>query len=352
MAIIHMDGFDHYTNSASASAQFSAAGYGVGAFSDENVDATPARVFAGVGRALFCQNQNRQVRYDLGSNVTEIFQQCHFMIDDLAPIGSSHHVIFTFYDSAAAHQVTIAVNASGNIVAYRGTVSGTLLGTSDFSLTPDVYTHVACKVVFGNSTAGSIEVRVDGSTVALNLTGIDTVNTANVNCRYVSLGTASGASGGVDMWYDNWYIFNTDWIGERRVETIFPSADTADEDWALSTGSDSYALIDDVSPNDDTDYLSSGTTTDKTIVDLGNLAATTGSVLAVAVYARAKKTDAGSAELKIGLKSDGTEAQSSDIVLETGYKGYFFLRSLDPDGDVSWTPTAVNSLQASIENVT
>lgn len=343
-----MEGFDHYATAGNA--DLLAFGYTTSANNDETTSTTIPSF--GTGKSLFATNQNRFCKKQLAAAETTVFAQCHFRVDASLEDARS---IFKFFDSANVVQFTVGYNSAGQIQVWRGDFATSLGVSAGTFLSIATWAHVAVKVLF-SQTVGTVDVQVNGSSV-LSLTGLDTVQTANVNCQYVACFTASSNN----TFWDNWYIWSdsgaapwNDFVGERRVETVFPSADTADEDFTPSAGGDSFAMVDEIAPNDDTDYIESSTPGDETLLTCSNLAATSGSCLAVAVASVARKTDVDATEIATGLRSDATLVYGSDIVLSTSYHGAnagnFFLRDLDPDGDVAWTPTTAQAATVAVKN--
>lgn len=361
MTILLMEGFDQYTSGAASNAEIKSSNWYTlfGAFSDEQAVATVGRTFMDSGKSLFFTTGNRQVAYDIGSGVTTIGTCFHVMVESL---NVSPNPICTFYDSAQGRQITLVLQqTTGILQVFRGNYNGTLLGQSAGSVvSDDVFVHVEVKITFNNTT-GSVEVRVNGnSTPVINVTNVDTVNTANVDCRYVALGYSTGGPGTSDMWWDNWYVWDTtggvndDFLGERRIETVVANADTATEDWTPSTGVDSYAMVDEIGPDDDTTYLSSGTTTNKTVLSTAAISTTTGSCKAVTILARTTKTDVGAATHKVGLVSNAVEDKSADI--SPSAAGYLYdsrhVANQNPDGPAAWTLGTADAAQLLIENTT
>lgn len=70
------------------------------------------------------------------------------------------------------------------------------------------------------------------------------------------------------------------------------------------------------------------------------------SVVGVVVNVLAKRTDAGSGTLQIGVESGGTEDYDAAHSLGLGYTDIVRRMAVNPVGSVAWTPTNVNSLRA------
>jgi len=162
-------------------------------------------------------------------------------------------------------------------------------------------------------------------------------------------GPVGGA--GTGHFYDDFYVcdatgsVNNNFLGDRRVITIFPNADTADEDFALSTGSDSFALLDDNGLDDDTTYVESATVTDRDLFDfesIGSLANING----IQHTAIARKTDVTNFDMDLVTKSGGTtDVAASQTVGSTSYDSFFRIQEEDPDTTDPWTGSGVDAAQ-------
>jgi hypothetical protein len=61
-----------------------------------------------------------------------------------------------------------------------------------------------------------------------------------------------------------------------RITRVAPNADTTTEDWSLSSGTDSYALIDELPHNSDTDYIHTSAASDDTVCEFTDSSPATG----------------------------------------------------------------------------
>jgi len=119
-------------------------------------------------------------------------------------------------------------------------------------------------------------------------------------------------------------------------------------DWTPSAGSN-HENVDEVGPDGDTTYNSSGTTTDKDSLthDGGN---DFDAVLAVEVLARARKEDASDGSLKLGVLHDASESQGDAHTLSTDYTYYSDIFEVNPSTSLAWTPAELEATEMSYEN--
>jgi hypothetical protein len=95
----------------------------------------------------------------------------------------------------------------------------------------------------------------------------------------------------------------------------------------------------------DTTYVYDATTGHEDLYDLANLAVTPTSIIAVQSRMFAKKSDSGSRNGQIRVKSGATEVGGTDTALPTSYAWLNRVDAVDPNTSAAWTASAVNALQ-------
>lgn len=276
------------------------------------------------------------------------------------PTDSDSLGLALFRDSANYTCISLVMTSTGQVAAWRDNVDdGVLLGESAPCFDTGAMQHFECNCIFDVSS-GAIEVRVNGVTV-LNLTGIDTlthgvpITPSTAAPTQYALGKASGTStGGVDISVASLFerdadgSFGNTFVGERRLLLNLADADTAVEEWVPSTGTSSFAMVDNVPPND-AQYLETDVVGDRTVLGIANLPATVVSIAAVIVKTRQWKSDAGVATTKVGLISNAVEEQGDDEAVTQAPTFYTTVFETDPNTSTLWTPAAFNAATFSIE---
>lgn len=359
MALLWCDGFDHYGTVARMTdgpyAEVVAGGHW-------GLSTTNPRTGTYNMRRQAVGTLDAHMRRVLGGAKTTVGLAVVVYMDHL-PAAADSYCLYDFRDAANVAQISICVGTTGTIVVKRGTAAtgggntSTLLGTSSVPvITANAYQHVETMVFFSN-TVGTVEVRVNGVTV-LSLSGIDTVNTANVECSQV--GIQCGCTGlfiqhfvtsDVDdiFCWDNSGSYNNGFIGDRRVLTLFPNANTATADWTAVGAATGYECIDEANPNDDTDYISASTVGNVSQFGLQNLPSGISVVNAVVMVERARKTEAGTANTKVSVVSGASSAAGADKPLTEIYTYRQDVFQTDPVSAAPFTPTDVNNLQFKVE---
>lgn len=256
-----------------------------------------------------------------------------------------------FIRHTSTTQVFISLNASGQVTAYRGT---TLLGTSTAALAVGVEHFLEIKVVIHNST-GSIEVRANGGTI-LSLSGVDTQQTGSATWDEVVLGKAVTANSNQITWdFDdfsahdgsgsNWNTF----MGDHAWKLRLPTANGTTRDWTPSTGTDDFAVVDDVPPDGDTSYLEAANVGDLVTMGFEDADIDGASIDAVVVVAQIEKTDAGTAGHKAALRISGTDYLSAEKAVPSTYALVPAIFELNPATSAPFTETIFNGMEIGAE---
>jgi hypothetical protein len=254
--------------------------------------------------------------------------------------------VISLLDSSAPQMEVRATNL-GALQVVRG--GNTQLGiTANGILSPAVWYYLEFKATINNST-GSYEVRVNGVNV-LSATGVDTQDTANAYANQIMF------SGTTQYSYDDIYMCdgtgstNNDFLGDVRVDTIFPTADGSSTDFTPSTGTDNYAMVDDATPDSDSTYVSSSTLNDIDLYTYGDLQSLTGAVYGVQSLIFARKDDAGARSVAPVIKTGATTAVGSDFALGASYTyGRQIFETNPANGSTAWTISDVNNSEFGIK---
>jgi hypothetical protein len=134
----------------------------------------------------------------------------------------------------------------------------------------------------------------------------------------------------------------TGYIGELQVWPLFPNGDTSEADWAKSTGTSGYALIDETDPND-ANYIYSVAADDLSEFDLEDLPEDITYIRGLGIHQRLSKSDAGAAMTKVGMKSVSatSDADERPITVEPTY--WRDTIDVDPNSSARWTRDSLNA---------
>ena len=263
--------------------------------------------------------------------------------------------ILSLMDGSTQH-INLRHTGGGEFSIHRG---NTLLATtSGAAIAVDSWGFIELKVTT-HDTTGAYELRVNGVNV-LSATNVDTRNGGNSYITNVKLELNTGVTN--NYIFDDLYILDTsgsvnnDFLGNRRVVTLFPNAEGDNIDFTPASGTDNSAMVDDNPPPasstvvvDDTDYVESDTTGHKDLYQYGNLAGS-GAINGVQVTTICGVTAASTFTLKTLAKSGTTESADGGVAISsTTYVGKSRILETNPDTAAAWTASEVNAAQFGIE---
>lgn len=138
-------------------------------------------------------------------------------------------------------------------------------------------------------------------------------------------------------------------IGEHKIHTLLPTADTAQADW---TGA--FTDIDDPfgSADGDSTFISTTTLNNKSEFAVGDLSESPATIHAVQSMIIARKTDAGTKGVTAYIQSGTTRADGTEFAAAETYASDTTIRSVDPDTASAWTVSGVNALLVGVEITT
>ena len=258
------------------------------------------------------------------------------------------------FRDAGTTQVWFRLNTDGTITALRGT---NILGTTTFALSAGTTYYLEFKVTV-HSTAGVVVVRVDGDVkLSLPVAGsLNTQNTTNTSWNELVLGGGYFSTSVDAFYYDDLYCLDgsgttsNDFLGDVRIDAVFPNAVGNTSNWTRSTGADQWATIDEATSNGDTDYNSSATVNDKDTLNFPNAPAGGADIFAVQVNMLSRKTDAGSAGLKAVARISGVDYPGTEVFPSSSYSDRRQIWDLKPDGSAAvWTSADFNAAEFGYE---
>jgi len=262
--------------------------------------------------------------------------------------------LWSLRDQSNGEQLNIILGTDGAIDVHAGGTQ-TSLGRSDPCIGAGAYQHIELYAKAGNGT-GAIEIRVDEVT-RLNLTGIDTVATANVEFSQFRFGY-SGSGGTAMIDHADFFCNDTvddgsgcNWfVGDSKSGLLLPNANTAQADFALSAGSSGYALIGET-PADDATYLSTSASTAESDFGLQDSPANLSEILTVRPFIRAMKDDAGTCTVAPNMKSSGIKGTVDDQPITSAFAYYDSNVPTDPATGVPWTKSGIDAANMVVERV-
>lgn len=258
----------------------------------------------------------------------------------------------TFYGDAGATQHLTVLFTSTGIQLHLGGNGGTLLasgiageGSTGVYYNNTWYYLEATATIA--SSGGICQVRVNGAT-AINYTG---------NTKNGGTGTTIDVAGYLTgQWtqrtilYDDLYICdatgttNNTFLGDVRVQTLFPAAAGSSTQLTPTGSANNYANVNDV-PDSTATYNASTVVGNRDTYLMGQLLASTGTIYGLQDNVHAFKTDAGSANMKAALKSGTNLYYDATHVLGATNAWFGAVRETDPNTSAQWTSANLNSIE-------
>lgn len=197
------------------------------------------------------------------------------------------------------------------------------------------------------SSGGLCQVRLNGLTV-INFTG--TTKNGGTGTTIDAFELGSWSAGGGQCYFDDLYICdntgatNNTFLGDVRIQTLLPTAAGSSTQLAPTGSANNYANANDV-PDSTATYNSSSTVGNRDTYAMGDLLASTGTILGVQESLHAFKTDAGSASMKAALLSGATLAYDTPQNLGDTVAWSGAVREVDPNTSTAWTTVGVNAVE-------
>ena len=261
--------------------------------------------------------------------------------------------ILAFDDmSAGGEQLSLQFNPSTNKLSVRR--NGTTLATGPTALFAGIPYYIEFKATI-DSAAGSYTVKINEvqelTASGVNTRGIGTNNSADS----VRLGGGVGFSifGGGSFfnagYFDDFYCcdgsggVNNDFLGDVRVQCLFPNGPGATTGWTPLSGAN-WQNVDEVPPDGDTTYVSAGTPGTIDTYAMTDLAATTGTVKGVQTVIDARKDDSGTRTIAPVFHIGASDYVGTNQNIMTAYSMFLQPYDTSPATSAAWTVSEVNGL--------
>jgi len=340
MAYIFGDSFDLYATMADPIAGYWDSGFGVAA-----ANTLVAGRFAG-SQAVSLQSGITSLVKNSGANDAIHHVVC--AVRQTAALSGTTLGMYFQLSDAATNQCCIVFRSDGVILLTSATPAGTVLATYSGAVTAaNTWTAFEFEVIISN-TVGRFRARKNGNTSDDydSLATVGNINTrpgANSYANKLSVGmnAAVNAQQVDDMlWRSD--AASVPWVGDIRCYTRMPASDVSVQ-FTRSTGATNFSCVDETLQNGATDYVLSSTAGQSDLYGIAALAATPVSVVAVTTRGFCQKSDAGTRNGAVQLKSGATTVQSTSTALSSSFGWLWRTDATDPATSAAWTPVAVSN---------
>jgi len=341
MALLWIDGFEGYGTALTtvSSSLFNARGY----------TGVSSAIYIIVGKTIGYGIRNNVAHDSLNKSIfmtpalttdSTLIAGCAFLF-----YGNNISSIDFYDDATRGISATLSPTAPSLLTIRLG--ANTIATYSSFTMRYNEWYYMEMKV-FCHSTSGTIEVRIDGITV-VSLTGINTQAGAHTYHNKASL------LGAQYNQLDDFYVCDgsgttaNDFQGVCKIIGLLPESDTSTIQWAPSTGTTHYNLVDENPANGDTDYVSTSTQGLTDLYNYPNLVGT-GTIKGLQLNTQARLSDGTSMVLESPIISNGVTELGPDATLtSTSYFDYRHISTTDPNTGSAWTVDGLNAAQIGIK---
>lgn len=319
MAVVFIEGFDHYDPNASSTLK--------GWSATANGSVQTGRFG---GQACRVGTGSPRMSKTLPSSYSTFIAGFAFRTTG---IGSSTDVYYLRSSTTAT--LRVSQDASGHIVIKNS--GGTTIATGTTPLVNSVWCYIEVKLVVG--TSGTVEVHLNGvSEIASTVGNFGTSNIDNI-------GIAGIGSQSTD--FDDMYgadttgsVANT-FLGDTRVSTLVPTGAGAHTQFTPNGAANNWDCVDDGTSSDgDSTYVS-----DATVGDIDTYACSDvdggATVYGVQTNHFARKDDAATRQIAPVVRQGSTDYVGSTVTLASTYTYYSQLYAQDPTSS-NWTAANVN----------
>ena len=344
MALLFMDGFDHYTsvllkwndtfNNGGCGTSIGAYGrYATGGV--HHFQNIPAGAGGGIKKNVTVGSTTAIIGFAFRKNGSNIGGNC---------------MILSILDSATT-QMALYLNTDGTLSVARNT---TVLETTTATIVPDVYHYIEFKTEI-HPSAGTWELRMDNTNIS-DGSATDTQQTANTSWSGIYIGNISGSPGAGHTWdYDDLYIcdstgaVNNNFLGPVRIKTIYPDSAGASTDFTPLSGSN-FQMVDETAQDGDTTYNSETTPGDHDTYNFGALGVT-GVVKGVQTNLVVRSDGTGTETIRPKIRISGADYNGTTVGVSTGYLDKWQMFNVSPATSTTWTISEIDGTEFGIELV-
>lgn len=342
MALLFLDGFDHY----GVSENITAAGFGKWLASSSGSHSSNAQVRTGTGSLGITTFTTIDTKI-LPASGGVVFGMALYSTSTL----TNQLDVVEVRENSIQH-IIIRITSSGTFQIRNA--SGVTLATGTKVLNISTWYYLEFKIII-HGTTGTYELKIDGVTDIIG-TGANTQNGGTGqwnNIRLLSI-THSNA------YYDDLYICDTSgsaprntFLGPVKIETLMPQTDAvaagSNAGLTPSTGTDHGALVDEIPPNT-TDYNKSSTVGVKDTYNYPSMALT-GTIMGIQTNLYVAKSDISARTVCGVIRIGSTDYDGATLTPTTGFQYQSEVRPVNPNGSIEWTVADVNSIQVGMKIV-
>jgi hypothetical protein len=260
--------------------------------------------------------------------------------------------------------LSLAVNLDGSLYVYgNGSPSTVICTTGSTSvISPDTWCYLEWTATLADAVGGTdmlatVSVWINNKLVCTgsHLMGRPSWQLRSGTPTFNRVFLLSGVNTDGQAYFADYYLTNGDGptnmgrLGGSRspygvlVEPFFPASDGSSLDWIPSTGTDHYAMVNEVIADMDTSYNSSSTLDAVDSYVWQQLPTFIGTIKSAQLSFIARSTEEGTRVIKANIGVGGLEIQGSPFALCSTYFYQHHAFDVDPATTLPWLQPAFNS---------
>ncbi len=267
---------------------------------------------------------------------------------------------FFFMGSGGVKLAWLTVEADQTVSIYANGNATPVFNSAPYTFTLNAYHYVEFHVTLsgGSPITVTADLSIDGVRLATGATGSTTTNASSLICgaaQMNQIGFAGGTAYVMDIIVMNASATDVNgnattlnaFQGDVAIMDLIPDANVT-ANWTLFAGSSQWAVLGNIPPQDDVQYIYSDTVGQVSSVNMQAISGISGTLLGVQFCIYAKKDAEGSRAIRGQL--NGTDLQSwtgigSSPITDQSLYDYYddFLFPLDTNGGTAWTESNFNS---------
>ncbi len=326
MAVVLVEGFDHYADAQATEKFWSGAIFSM----------VPGRGFTG-GQAINVIINN-QVRKVLPSTYGTLIFGAAIKVDDTAA-GA-----FMSLNVGGTNKVSVSISGTQKLLILDST--GSIVGTGTTTVPLSSWFYVELKCVKGASGTATLHLNgaaeIAASTGNYGTSNFDTVEFAN-----------HSLSGNTKV--DDVFVLDTtgsgpqnDFVGDVRVVTLYPVADGSYTQWTPDTGTDHFSRVDELLIDGDASYVKDATPGDKDSYLMDTFLTT---IYSAQFNLGARKGESALRQIAPLIRQAGTDHVGATFTLSLDYLFYSWILDNDPTGS-PWLAATINADEFGQELIT
>lgn len=237
------------------------------------------------------------------------------------------------------------IGISGGYLQVTDSAGRTFTGTTIVPIGSWFFIELKASV----GTSGTLELHLNGAVeIASATANLGTANFGEIEFDNHTLGG--------DTWVDDVYVLDTtgpaprnDFLGDVAVRTLFPTADGTYTNWTASPTNPRYENVNETQIDGDASFIYDSTPGDKDTVTVAPLPV--GTVYGAQLNLGARKGDAGTLrQIEPLIRQSAVDHIGPTFTLSAAYLFYSWLLNQDPTG-TDWTGATINADEYGVELV-